>query len=383
MLSLPLSRVGRTGKGISASRPKSSSMILDDRAALARIDAGGMLGLIGRSADFAGGGWRVAGGISAPAPRPSAVVVAGIGGSGIGGQLLRSLVASNTPIPVVPVAGAALPAFAGRGTVVFACSYSGETEETLAAFDAARHGGAGIVAVTSGGRLAERARALGYPLVLLPPGLPPRSAMFYQLLAMLRIAADLQVTGIDDEHVSEAVEVLARLAGTWGPTAPSGANQAKRLALQLQGMLPVIYAASPDLAAVAYRWKTQVNENAKTFAMWNAFPELSHNETVGWTRIAQAGLRPFVVILRDRDDGDRAAREVEATRAVALRGAQGIEEIWSQGNGRLARMLSLVLLGDFVSVYLACLSGVDPTPIDVIGEIKRRLQEAPGARGTP
>lgn len=358
-------------------------MVLDDHAALARIDAGHMLGQVGQFADFTARGWRAAEEISLPGVHPSAVVVAGMGGSGIGGQLLRSLVATTSGVPIVPVIGAALPAFTGRDTLVLACSYSGDTAETLAAFDDAQHRGAAIVALTSGGRLAERARALGHPLVLLPPGLPPRSAMPYQLPAMLRIAARLRLTDIGDDGVAEATQVLARLAGAWGPNEPSGTNPAKQLAQRLQGMLPVIYAESNDLAPVAYRWKTQLNENAKTLALWNAFPELSHNETVGWARIAESGLRLFVVILRDRDDEDRAAREVEVTRAVALQGAQGVEEVRSAGHGRLARMLSLVLLGDFVSVYLACLAEIDPTPITVIGEIKRRLQEAPRARGTP
>jgi glucose/mannose-6-phosphate isomerase len=136
-----------------------------------------------------------------------------------------------------------------------------------------------------------------------------------------------------------------------------------------------------DLAPVAYRWKTQVNEHAKTFAVWNAFPELSHNETVGWVRVPDSGTRPAVVILRDRDDGDRAAGEIEATRALAFGGAKSIDEVWSEGDGYLARMLSLVVLGDFTSVYLACLAGIDPTPIDVITAVKRRLLEAQRARG--
>jgi glucose/mannose-6-phosphate isomerase len=327
-------------------------------------------------------GWR-AGSLTLHTARPSALIVAGMGGSGIGGQLLRSIVAPHCPVAVVPVPAATLPAFAGRGTLVFACSYSGSTEETLTAFDAAREQGAMIVAITSGGPLADRARAHACPVVMLPAGQPPRSALPYQLAAMLRVMAGLGLAQIDAGQVTEAVQVAERLSVTWGPATPTAANLAKQLARRLMDAVPVIYAASPDLAPVAYRWKTQVNEHAKTFAMWNAFPELSHNETVGWARVAEAGIRPAVVILRDRDDGDRAAREVDATRALAFSGAKSIDDVWSQGEGSLARMLSLVVLGDFTSVYLACLAGVDPTPIDVIAAIKRRLQEAQGTRGTP
>lgn len=356
-------------------------MILDDPVALARVDAGGMLGLIGRFGAMAADGWR-AGNLSVRVARPSAIVVAGMGGSGIGGQLLRALVAPHCPVPVVPVAAATLPAFAARGALVFACSYSGSTEETLAAYDIARDRGASIVAVTSGGPLAERARAHGYPVVALPPGQPPRSSLPYQLTAMLRVMAGLGLTRIGDAEVTEAVGLAERLAVEWGPGSAAADNRAKQLARRVSGGLPVIYGASPDLAPVAYRWKTQINEHAKTFAVSNAFPEVSHNETVGWARVAELGIRAAVVILRDRDDGDRAAREVEASRALAFGGAGSIDEVWSQGEGVLARLSSLVVLGDYASVYLAVLAGVDPTPIDVIGAIKRRLQEAPGARGT-
>jgi glucose/mannose-6-phosphate isomerase len=283
---------------------------------------------------------------------------------------------------VVPVHAATLPAFAARGTLVFACSYSGSTEETLETFEAARQRGASVVAVTSGGVLAERARAHDCPVLALPPGQPPRSALPYQLTAMLRVMAALGLTRIGDAEVTEAVRLAERLAAAWGPAVPSADNLAKQLARRLHRSLPVIYAASADLAPVAYRWKTQINEHAKTFAVANAFPEVSHNETVGWGRVAELGIGPAVVILRDRDDGSRASREVEAARILAFGAARSIDEVWSQGEGPLARLVSLVVLGDFASVYLAALGGVDPTPIDVIAAIKRRLQEAPGARGT-
>lgn len=341
-----------------------------------------MLGLVGRFGAMAADGWR-AGGLTLRMARPAAVIVAGMGGSGVGGQLLRSLVAPHCPVPVVPIASSSLPVYARRGALVVVCTYSGSTEETLAAFESARERGASIVAITSGGRLADRAREIGCPLVMLPPGQPPRSALPYQLLAMLRLLVGLGLTRLDEGEVHEALEVCARLAAAWGPSVPTAANPAKQLALNLSRALPAIYAASADVGPVAYRWKTQINEHAKTFAMANAFPELSHNETVGWGRVAELGLRPAVVILRDRDDGDRAAREVEATRALAFGGAASIDEVWSEGDGPLARMLSLVVLGDFTSVYLACLAGVDPTPIDVITAVKRRLQEGQAARGTP
>ncbi|MBI3997996.1 MAG: bifunctional phosphoglucose/phosphomannose isomerase [Armatimonadetes bacterium] len=354
-------------------------MVLDDVGEITRIDAGGMLGLIQRLADMTLEGWLAAADIPLPPRRPGVVVVAGLGGSGIGGDLLRALLAPYSPIPIVVVKDTRLPAFVGPETLLFASSYSGNTEETLALHGAARRSGAWIVAITSGGTLARRARAEGHPVVTVPAGLPPRAALPHLLMPMLRVTASLGLGGPTDSDVRATAALLRDLAGRLGPAVPVPENPAKRLASRLHGHVPVVYAATPTTAPVAYRWKTQLNENAKVFALWNAFPELSHNEVVGWEGVQAAGA-PFVVILRDEDDGPRAAREVEAAKAVSLSRARGVEEVWSQGMGLLTRLMSLVLFGDFVSAYLAVLRGIDPTPIQRITEMKRRLQDGPEAR---
>ena len=362
-------------------------MILDDGREVARIDAGGMLAVIRRLGAMTLEGWRVAAElplpwtVAAPRPalagaaRPAVVVTAGMGGSGIGGDLLRALLAPTSSVPVVSVRDSRLPAFVSRHALVFVCSYSGNTTETLAVYQAARDAGAAVVVVTSGGHLAERARAAGDPVVLVPAGLQPRAALAYLLMPMLRVTARLGLAGPAEADVTEAAALLDRLADQWGPAIPTAENPAKQLAARLQGLVPVVYASSPGTAPVAYRWKTQFNENAKVFAAWNVFPELSHNETVGWTGAPGAAGR-FVVILRDRDDEPLVAAQVEATRALALGRAHGVEEVSSQGQGRLARLLSLVLFGDLVSTYLAILSGVDPTPVEIITAVKRRLAGA-------
>lgn len=351
-------------------------MLLDDARAIARSDPGGMLANVLRLGEMVSAGWQAAGDLRLPAARPTAIVASGMGGSGIGGDLLRALLAASSPVPVIAVKDYRLPGFIGPGTLVFVCSYSGNTEETLATYEAARAAGAAMVAVTSGGRLAERAAADGVPVARAPAGLPPRAALPYLLMPMLRTAARLGVADAGEADVQETVGLLVDLAGRWGPEVATDGNLAKRLAAALHGAVPVIYAGSPSMEPVAQRWKTQLNENSKVFAAWNTFPELNHNETVGWEGVT-AGQPPVaVVLLRDRDDGERNALRVEVTRELAFGGARGVQEAWSQGRSRLARVFSLILLGDLVSVYLAALRGVDPTPVEIIVRLKERLDGA-------
>jgi glucose/mannose-6-phosphate isomerase len=349
-------------------------MVLDDPSAIARVDAAGMLQLIQRFGTMSVEGWRAATGLAIPSRAPSAIVTLGVGGSGIGGDLLRVLLAPTARIPVVVVKDERLPAFVDRTTLVFACSYSGDTAETLAAFAAARAAGAAIIAVTSGGRLAEDARGDECLVVHVPRGLPPRAALPYVLMPMLRVAERLALTDLGEGDVHAAAALLAGLSDRWGPASSAEGNPPKRLAAALHGVFPVVYAASPATEPVAQRWKTQLNENSKTFAAWNAFPELAHNEVVGWDEPG-GGWPRHVVMLRDQDEDTRGVKRIEATRQLVLYRARGVTEVWSQGIGRLERLLSLVMFGDFVSAYLAVLQGVDPTPVETIARIRRRVQE--------
>jgi glucose/mannose-6-phosphate isomerase len=349
-------------------------MILDKADTIARIDAGGMLALVGRMGAMVEEAWEAAADLPLTAQRPAAVAVCGMGGSGIGGDLLRSLLAPDAPVPVVTVKGERLPAFVGPGTLAFACSYSGNTGETLAAFGAAAEAGATPIAVTSGGALAEGARALGYPLVLVPGGLPPRSALPFLLMPMLRAASDAGLSRIGEPDVREASALLNDLARMWAPGVPLADNLAKHLAVTMGGTIPVIYAASPATEPAAQRWKTQLNENSKVFAAWNTFPELTHNETVGWEGVRGGDPALSVVVLRDRQDPARSALMVEAVRDLLAGRAREVTEVWSRGEGLLARLFSLILLGDLASCYLAVLRGVDPTPVRSIEEVKARLR---------
>ncbi|MDR7542854.1 MAG: bifunctional phosphoglucose/phosphomannose isomerase [Armatimonadota bacterium] len=349
-------------------------MVLDHPDQISRADASDMLGAIASMSRMLTEGWEAGGGLVLPRV-PQAVAVCGLGGSAIGGDLLAVLLEASSPAPVLTIRAEALPAFAGPQTLVFLCSYSGDTEETLAAYEEARRAGAMVVAVTSGGRLADLARAQRVPLALVRAGLQPRAALPLLLLPMLRVAASCGLTGAGEREVREAAGLLAGLVSRWGPHVSSAGNPAKALAAALHGVMPAVYASSPRLEPVARRWKTQFNENSKRFGVFNAFPELVHNEIVGWEAVKAGGPPIHVVLLRDAHDTPRAARRVEAASEIIAGRARGITEVWSQGSGLLARLFSLILFGDLVSVYLAVLEGADPTSVEPIARIKARLRE--------
>jgi glucose/mannose-6-phosphate isomerase len=349
-------------------------VVLDHPDQIRGVDAGDMLGAIAGMGGMLVEGWDAGRGLALPRV-PEAVAVCGLGGSAIGGDLLAVLLEASSPAPVLTIRAEALPAFAGPRTLVFLCSYSGDTEETLATYDAARRAEAMAVAVTSGGRLADLAREHRVPLALVRAGLQPRAALPLLLLPMLRVAASSGLAGTGEREVREAAGLLTGLMARWGPQVPSADNPAKALAAALHGVMPAVYASSPRLEPVARRWKTQFNENSKRFGVFNAFPELVHNEIVGWEAVHPGWPPIHVVLLRDAHETPRAARRIAAALEMIAGRARGITEVWSQGNGLLARLFSLILFGDLVSVYLAVLAGADPTPVEPIARIKARLQE--------
>ncbi|MCR4401957.1 MAG: bifunctional phosphoglucose/phosphomannose isomerase [Firmicutes bacterium] len=352
-------------------------IILDDTDEIARLDPGGMLKIVGELPQQI----RDALGIAEQADLPSSlagarcIVAAGLGGSAIGGDVVREIVAGELRVPMVVVRDYGLPAFVDRDTLVFASSYSGNTEETLSAYGIARDRGARVVCITSGGRLAELASRDGMPLVLIPKGFPPRTALAYLFVPMLAALARLGYVKDAAEGLDEAELILGDLSLVLGPQSPVSVNQAKRLAIGMYGKIPLIYGSSGIAAAAALRWKTQINENSKTHAFWNAFPELNHNETVGWgaREDISRGLR--VVLLKDKGDHPRVQRREEIT-ATLMAAAAGIDEVHSLGRSKVARLLSLVYVGDFASLYLAFLNGVDPKPVEVIDYLKGELARA-------
>ncbi|MDR7469062.1 MAG: bifunctional phosphoglucose/phosphomannose isomerase [Armatimonadota bacterium] len=346
---------------------------LDDPQIYRRLDPQGMIDLVARFPAMGTEAWEAGLRLQLPPGPHTTVVILGMGGSGVGGDLLAALLRPAFPLPVVVVKDSRVPGFVGPQTLVFACSYSGDTEETISAYTAARQAGAPAIVITSGGTLEGLAAAHGDAVVPVPRGIPPRAALPYLFLPMVGALRYLLPRADLPGEWAEAHAVLEELAGELGRDVPTDRNPAKQLAQRLVGHLPAVYAATSDLGAVAYRWKSQLGENGKVLALWHAFSELNHNETVGWEDQTLAG-RVAVVLLREPEEEPEVTRRIAATREVSFRAAASVSEVTARGRGRLARLLSLVLFGDFVSVYLALLRGVDPTPVPPIDAIKRRLR---------
>jgi glucose/mannose-6-phosphate isomerase len=341
--------------------------------AIRRIDRSGMYDLIRAFPDH----WREgrvlarAAELNLSVDGRSQVVVAGMGGSAIGGDLLRALAQDEASVPVSVVRGYRLPASVDARAVVIVSSFSGNTEETLSAMDEALARSAAVVCIASGGTVLERAQADGLPHVQIPGGMPPRAALGYSLSVLLTLAERVGLLHLGEDAWHEAQGLLEDQAEAYAY--PSG-NHALALAEELVSLMPLVYTASGLLKAVGLRWRGQLQENSKKMAAGNVFPELNHNEIMGWEEEGER-LRSFgVVVLRDRDDHPRVQRRMDVTRDLLAGRAGYWTEEAAEGESKLARMLSLVNLGDWVSLYLAALRGVDPTPIGLINRLKETLQ---------
>ena len=288
--------------------------------------------------------------------RPGGLIVCGMGGSAIGGDLALAALGDRATRPITTVRGYALASWTGPDSLVLCASYSGNTEETLACFEAAGAAGAGRVALTTGGQLAELARADGVPVIGVPSGMQPRAAVIYMIVGVLECAALCGAAPGLHAEVDTAAELLATITPADAP------------AEALRGTIPVIHGAGPT-AAVARRWKTQINENAKTAAFWSELPEANHNEICAWER--SSGFS--AVFLEDPDQHPRIKRRIDLTVEEVERAGAPALRIPARGESRLERVLSLVMLGDLVSVRLAELDGVDPNDITALTRLKNAL----------
>lgn len=303
--------------------------------------------------------------------RPALVVVAGMGGSAAGGDLLAACAADRLEVPILVHRGYGLPAAAGARALVIASSYSGETAEVLSAAEAALSRGVPLAALSAGGRLASLATERGIARVGLPTGLLPRLALGYLFLPAARLLASVGLPVASEGELGEAVAVLEALARELDPGVPAPANEAKRLALALDDRLPVIY-GGPATGPVAYRWKTDLEENAKVLAVAGSVPEMNHNEIEAW-RAPEARAR-HLVVLREAGEPPEIARRFEVARELIEPAAGGVSECRARGTTRPARLLALVYVGMWTSYYLALARGVDPWPVPLLDEMKRRLR---------
>ncbi len=306
----------------------------------------------------------------APIGDSRSVIVAGMGGSAIAGDLLAALAQPMSPVPILVSRSYVLPLFVDESTTVIASSYSGNTEETLAALEEAEDRGARIICIASGGVVAERARSAGWPLYELQGGMQPRAAIGYSFATLLTLAEQLGLLSIGAEAWEEALNLLTEQGEQF---ASEEENPTLDLAHQLRDRLPFVYAGTGFMAPVSTRWCCQLQENAKVLAHGNILPEMNHNEIVGWEEPAEIHSRVAVVALRDAMDHPRVVRRFDLTRAIVSEKAALWIDVESRGASDLARMLSLVQYGDWVSLYLALIRRVDPTPVRLIDRLKRGL----------
>jgi glucose/mannose-6-phosphate isomerase len=343
------------------------------RAAIARVDPSDQLGdVLALPEHLRDALWRVESAIMQDWDTTAGLVVAGMGGSAIGGALARAALGDHVSRPIFVTRAYGLPTWTTPDTMVLCASYSGETEETLACYESAGALGAKRTVVTTGGRLAEMARADGVPVIPLPGGFQPRAAVAYMIVAALEVAALCGAGSRLTSEIDVAASHTEQLVAEWGPDAPEG-SLAKELARGLHGTIPVIAGAGLT-TPIAYRWKTQFNENAKQPAFWHELPELDHNEIAGWEGAPELG-RFSAVFLDDSDAHPRVKERMALTEQLIADNAAASFRLETRGETAIERVISLVLLGDLVSIYLATLRGVDPGPVKLLDELKSALAE--------
>jgi glucose/mannose-6-phosphate isomerase len=348
---------------------------LDDLDEIKRIDAEDMLGVISKFPEQIKEAQSIAEAVEIEVFSPYHAVVAGVGGSAIGGDILASWLFNRINIPIFVNRAYKLPSFVGENTLLFTVSYSGNTEETLSLFEEGKKKGCKIIAITSGGTLAQRCREDNITVVSVPQGKPPRAAVAYLFIPIVVVLKKLGIYDPDYE-VAVAIENLKKLREKLVPDCPIENNIAKQTAINLHDETPIIYGLA-IFNAIAKRWQTQLNENAKMLAWHGTFPEMNHNEMQAWAGDDKSK-RFTAVLLRDNYllEGKLQKRVSLTKKMILEKHANKVIEVVAEGGGDkdyLARMLYSMYIGDFVSIYLAILRGLNPTPVSAIEEFKREL----------
>ena len=347
--------------------------ILDHPEQLVALDRGGMLKVLDRFPESCREAVEAAEGLplnALPHRQFKAVAIVGIGGSAIGGQLIHDWLLESTSIPIYVQRGILLPRFIDEETLVFAVSYSGNTEETLSALSEALERGCPVIALTTGGKMKELSTEKGFPVLPLPRGMQPRAALPNQFFSLATIMRRLDLTSEPWEEVDESIEVLEALREDIAPEAPTARNPAKQTALGLRGAVPFVYGPHP-FEAVAYRIRTQLNENSKFPAASGSFPEAFHNAVMGCEGPEEVRRSVCTLIIRDPEGPPDIERKTDGFKRLLESGGGRVLEIRARGRGKLARMFSALYVGDYASTYLGLLYGLDPSSMDSIAALKR------------
>jgi len=304
---------------------------------------------------------------------PDNIILAGMGGSAIGGDLVRSYLAFELKVPFLVCRNYLLPKFINNRSLVLVSSYSGNTEETLSAYQEAKRRKARIISISSGGKLLEKCKKDGFPFIIIPKGFQPRAALGYSFTPILVTLSRLGIISDKMGELEKTSKFLEERRIEYALDRKSSQNQAKSLALSLYRKIPIIYSSADYFDAVGYRWKGQFCENSKNLSFNNYFPEFNHNELVGWRVLGQFRDKLVVVVLKDKEDHPRIQRRMQIVKEIIQKEKVKVIEIKSQGEDLLSRIFSLIQLGDFTSFYLAILNQVDPSPVKVIDYLKKKL----------
>ena len=352
--------------------------VLDDPAAYERLDPQNMRATIRDLPRQCRAAWEEAQAFDLPADYRDVdkVVILGMGGSAIAGDLLRALAALESPVPIFSHRGYDLPLLVDSHTLLVASSHSGNTEETLSAFEAALGAGAKKLVITTGGQLLADARTNGVPAFVFHYESTPRAALGYSLMPLLAIAGKLGIVADKAADVAEAVAVMEDRLRCIGEDVPLAENPAKQLATRLHGRLPVVYGAGL-LTGVARRWKTGFNETSEMWAFYEELPEANHNAIVGYGLPEAIARMAFVVFLRAPSLHPRVLLRYDFTRRALAEAGVESDTVEAMGRGPLSHILSTLFFGDYVGLYMAILNWVDPTPTATIARLKEWLAERP------
>ncbi len=349
---------------------------LEDIKAIKAIDASDMLSLLCEFPSRCKQAVRFSRDFKIPSTYQafSNVVFSGLGGSAVSGGILKSYLIDEIRMPIIVNRNYTLPGFVDEKTLAFVLSYSGNTEETINAYSQAKEKKAKIIVISSGGKLMAKAKSDGVPFITIPSDLPPRCALGYLFFPPLILLSKMGVIEDKQTQIEETIDVLDNLRKSQlKPEIKEEKNLAKKLARDIFGRFPVIYASCDHLEGTLMRWRSQLAENSKSLSSSHLFPEMNHNEIVGWENPKRILSKFLVVLLRDKNDYLRTKRRINITKSIINKQNIPVIEVHSRGERLLSRIFSLVYIGDFVSFYLAVLNDVDPTPVEKISYLKEQL----------
>ncbi|OGS55979.1 MAG: bifunctional phosphoglucose/phosphomannose isomerase [Euryarchaeota archaeon RBG_19FT_COMBO_56_21] len=345
--------------------------MLDSNAKVKPLDKKDMLGAIEKLPEHLSDGLRRGRMAGLPKFVPKDIVVCGMGGSAIGGHLLKEWLATESEVPCIVCSSYSLPASVSKHSLVMVASYSGNTEESLSMFEEARKRRAKIISISSGGRLAKMSESVDVPCAKIPSGMVPRATLGYMFGAMLGILERSQVVSVD-KQLEESAKMMNRTASYCRQSVPTPDNPAKMLAHELFSCVPVII--GHDISRpVAKRWANQLNENAKVLAHSSELPEMDHNEIVGWMKDARS--KNFAPVFLEHDTLNRAMKKRIAATKDMLGRVTHVYSVSALGLSSMAKMFSLIMIGDYMSVYLAFLRHEDPSSTEPIDELKGMLSK--------